>query len=142
MLEILLLRILGKKIAANAKAKGRKGTPYVVLLVLLWFLGEFFGGFAGAIFSGVFSGDGEPNIVYIYGGAVASAIIGAIIAFGIVSALPHLQPVEFLEEDLPITPGAEPTTPVTQIQSRIPPAQDSFGSRYSEFGSEQVNNCV
>jgi hypothetical protein len=92
MLEILILIALGKNIAAKARAKGRSGPPFVILLVVLWIGCELAGAVVAGIVSMVVFGGGEPELLVLYMGALPGAIIGALIAFGIVSALGPARP--------------------------------------------------
>lgn len=87
MLEIFALISLGKNIAAKARVKGRRGGPFVLLLVVLWFGGEIFGAIVAGVVSMVALGDDEPNILILYLGAIPGAIIGAVVAFQIVKAI-------------------------------------------------------
>ena len=86
MLEIMILFAMGKSIAAKARAKGRRGTPYVLLLLGLWFGGEIFGALVVIVATAVTSG-GEPDMFLAYLGALGFAVLGAVIAFTIVGAL-------------------------------------------------------
>jgi hypothetical protein len=90
MLEVILVWIMGKNIAAKAKAKGHAPAGYVVLLVVLWLIGEIGGAIVGfaitAARDGIRQDDGEILLVYV--GAIFGAILGAITSFIIVGALP------------------------------------------------------
>ena len=92
MLEIILLWVLGKKVAAIASNKGRSGTPYVLLLVLLWFCGEVGGVLAGIAVSQILVMNDDSEILVVIVGALIGAITGAVIAFVVVnSAIPAVR---------------------------------------------------
>jgi hypothetical protein len=78
MLEILFLFWFGKKLAAMAQEKGRSGA-WAALGVALWIGGELFGFVLGLLL--------ELDMG-IYLTALGCAIAGAVVAFGIVNALP------------------------------------------------------
>jgi hypothetical protein len=85
MLEIFLVIALSRKIHSMAKEKGHGGALYVVLFVILWFVGEVAGAVIGAIAS-----EGEPGLaVYLF--ALFGAAAGAAISFIIVSSLPSIK---------------------------------------------------
>src|SRR5262249_16737476 len=86
MLEIIVLFRLGRNIAARARDKGRRGTPFVLLLLALWFGGEIVGAVAGVVLSQVLNGRREPSALLIYVVALAFATIGAVIAFKVVNS--------------------------------------------------------
>ena len=98
MLEILALIAMGKSIAAKARAKGRSGTPYVFLLLALWFGGEIFGAIVAAILTEP-DANGEPNMLVMYLGALVCAAIGAVIAFVIVGALQPIREEQDEDDD-------------------------------------------
>lgn len=98
MLEILILISLGRNIAAQARAKGRSGPAYVFLLLGFWFGGEILGAIAAAVISVAVTGEDEPNMLAMYVAALVTAIIGAVIAFKIVGALPPVE-TEFDEAE-------------------------------------------
>lgn len=87
MIEIFALISLGKNIAAKAREKGRSGGPFVLLLVVLWFVGEIFGAIVAGVVAMIALGDDEPNMLILYLGAIPGAIIGAVVAFQIVKAI-------------------------------------------------------
>lgn len=88
MLEILLIFGLSKRIAAIAKDKGRGATGWVLLFILFWVGGELCGGILGGILSFVADNAAEePNLLLVYGCAIAGAAVGAISAFVIVKSL-------------------------------------------------------
>jgi hypothetical protein len=49
MIEIIVLWRLGRRVAERARSRGRRGGLYVLLLLALWFCGEFAAGIS-AIF--------------------------------------------------------------------------------------------
>jgi hypothetical protein len=87
MLEILIVIALYRNISAKAEAKGRSGGGYGCMVVLFWLGGEVLGAIAAAVLSTAKNGGGEPNMLFVYGGALVGAIIGATIAFVIVGSL-------------------------------------------------------
>ena len=97
MLEILCLIALGKKIAANARAKDWNGGVAVVMLVALWFGGEIAGAIAGAIGLVILNPADEPNLLVLIACAIAGAAVGALLAFTIVALLPTPESEEFEE---------------------------------------------
>jgi uncharacterized membrane protein YeaQ/YmgE (transglycosylase-associated protein family) len=87
MLEILVLIGLSKRIMAIAKSKGRSSAGWVVLLIVLWFAGEFTGGVIAAIATY----PQEPLLeAYLF--ALVGAVVGAVVTFAIVKNLPSLRP--------------------------------------------------
>jgi hypothetical protein len=91
MCEIILLWFLGKQLAAKASAKGHAPAPYVIMLVLLWFVGECGGGITGLLATGALdpnkAGNDEINpLAFVF--AIGGAALSAIISFSIVAALP------------------------------------------------------
>jgi hypothetical protein len=92
VIEILILFSLSRNIAAKAREKGRKGAPYVFLLLGFWFGGELLGGIAGVIVTMAATGEQEPNMVVAYVAALVTAIIGAVLAFQIVNSLAPVGP--------------------------------------------------
>jgi hypothetical protein len=77
MLEILLLIALTKRIGAILKEKGRKGGWYQLLLVILWFGGEF----AGLLFGLLLTNGGRSGGLLVYIVGLAGAAAGAGLAF-------------------------------------------------------------
>jgi len=96
MLEIVLLWAMGKKVAAIANAKGRSGTPYVFLLLGLWFGGEIGGAILGIVISIVAHPHEEPSIGLAYVLGLLGAAVGAILTFVIVNSL---APIERYDDD-------------------------------------------
>jgi hypothetical protein len=80
MLEILLLYALGKNIAEKAEDQGKGGVLFVILLVVLWFLGEIVGAAVGMIVTG------DKLYAYLYG--IGGAAVGAILAYTILAVIP------------------------------------------------------
>lgn len=96
MIEIIVLWQLGRRIAERAALRGRRGGRYVLLLVVLWFGGEFTGGISAGIVMGVLGAlqaDYFPFVVYV--SAIAGAAAGAWIAFAVASRDPALPTAEF-----------------------------------------------
>lgn len=83
MLEIILLIKLCSMVSGRAKAKGRMGWPYGLMLFVMWICGEFGGALAGLILFG----EGLP----VYAMAIGGAALAAVIAFVIVGALPPVE---------------------------------------------------
>jgi len=92
MCEILLLVLMGKKIAQMANEKGRSGALFVVMLVLCWFGGEIF----GAIFGAILVGGDEDKMFVAYLCGLVGAGAGAGLTFLTVSLL---TPAHDYEED-------------------------------------------
>jgi hypothetical protein len=97
MCEIILLIVLGKQLGTIVRNKGHKAGWYQVLLVVLWFVGEFLGAFAAAIATGAMARDGEPNMVFVYLSALFGAATGAVIAFAIAKSLTPVHEDEFAD---------------------------------------------
>lgn len=97
MLEILCLIALGKKIAANARAKNWNGGAAVVMLVALWFGGEIAGAIGGAIGLSIVNPADAPNTLVLVACAIAGAAVGTLIAFTVVALLPAPEYEEFEE---------------------------------------------
>lgn len=76
MLELIILTVLSRNIAARARGDGRNPTGAVVLLFTLWFLGS-----AGGL---IFMLAGGSSLLLGYGVSYIGGIIGARLAFGIV----------------------------------------------------------
>lgn len=87
MLEILILIVLCRNIAAKARAKGRSGGGFGCLLVALWFGCEFAGMVAAVVISMAMNGGGEPELGLVVVCGLAGGAVGALIAFGIVGAI-------------------------------------------------------
>lgn len=90
MIEILLIVMFSKKIAAMMTAKGRNPTGYVVLFVGLWFGGEIVGGIAGAVAVILMDPrglDGDSFTCGAYILALIGAAIGGTIGYQIASAV-------------------------------------------------------
>ena len=99
MLEVLLLLALGRKIAAMARARGRSPAPWVILLIVFWVGGEVTGGILAAIVSMQENpNQGDPPLLLVMGVGLATAAVGAVLAFTIVSLLPSVEDEEFDEE--------------------------------------------
>jgi hypothetical protein len=89
MLEIILIVVLSKKIAAMASEKGRAAAGYVVLFILGWLGGEFIGAIFGVILN---KGDMRPT-AYLF--ALIGAAIGAGSVFTLVALLPSLEEEDY-----------------------------------------------
>jgi hypothetical protein len=87
MLEIILVWVASKKIAAMAEYKSyspavRAG--FVIMFIVLWFGGEIM----GAVFGTIMTRGREDNFWKVYFAALAGAGIGAGVGFTIVAILP------------------------------------------------------
>jgi hypothetical protein len=82
MVEIILLWIFCKRIAAISRSRGREPRDDCVVLVGLWILGEFLGIIIGELITGSFT-------VVGYGLALAGAVAGCTIAFRIARQRPY-----------------------------------------------------
>lgn len=100
MLEILILIVLCRNIAAKARAKGRSGGGFGFLLVVLWICGEVGGGIVGLVAATALGGgDDGPEILLILGGMLGGAILGAVIAFAIVGSIAPATPAGRYDDD-------------------------------------------
>lgn len=99
MIEIIVLWQLGRRIADRARARGRGGGLYVLLLLALWFFGEFAGGLSALVVMAAV-GDKEADYfpIVVYVAAIAGAAAGAWITFAIASRGP-IMPVAELDND-------------------------------------------
>src|SRR5690348_9823440 len=88
MLEIVILFVLSRRIAAIARSKGRSAAGWTVLLIGLWILGEVTGAVAVAVAVLLTSADEDPNLSLALLGAIAGAAAGAFTTFAIVKRLP------------------------------------------------------
>jgi hypothetical protein len=90
VLEIILLVVLGKNIAARARAKNRNPTGYVLVLVFGWFILGFGGGMVTGIVGMAVWGNEDAWLGYFLPGyllGVASAIGPAYCLIGMTSPL-------------------------------------------------------
>jgi hypothetical protein len=99
MLEIVVLIVLGQKIARMAKDRGRSAWPWVLLLIGCWYGGAFAAGITAMIVmmmadpqAAAPNPNGPPGDLLIFlGAALAGAVCGAIFAFVVVSLLPDVR---------------------------------------------------
>jgi uncharacterized protein (TIGR03067 family) len=88
VLEVIILITLGRNIADRARSKGKSGVRAVVLLLVLWFVGEAAGLIAGYLLARLLGGAEWSYPLFCYGliycGALIGAIAGARLAFTIV----------------------------------------------------------
>jgi hypothetical protein len=83
MLEILILYGLGKNIAEKAENQGRGGALFVIILIVLWFGGEFTAFFIALMVAH------EPLWAYLW--AWLGAAAGAILAYTFLAVLPLIE---------------------------------------------------
>ncbi len=93
MLEIILIVIISKKIAAQLAEKGRSAAGYIVLFVFLWIGGEIIGAIVGTIIT-VVQNPNAPEagfnfLAYIF--ALLGAALGGTIGYLIASSVPPLE---------------------------------------------------
>jgi hypothetical protein len=99
MLEIVVLIVLGQKIARMARDRGRSAWPWVLLLIGCWYGGAFAAGVTAMIVmmmadpqAAAPNPNGPPGDLLVFiGAALAGAICGAIFAFVVVSLLPDVR---------------------------------------------------
>jgi hypothetical protein len=85
MLEVLLVYLLGKRIAGIVRAKGRSPGGYVAGFVGLWIGGEILGAIIGVLVT-----DGEAGAgAYLF--ALVGAATGAVLGFVIANSASPLQ---------------------------------------------------
>jgi len=105
MLEILALVFVCRAVGRIARDKGRGAIGYQVMAVLLWFGFEVVGAVIAAIASVLATGSEEPDMLVIYGGALAGAVFSLLITFGVVKSLPaKQQPVDADIAPVDVTP--------------------------------------
>jgi hypothetical protein len=90
MLELLFLRWFCTNLAATARGKNRSGA-WGALGALFWFGGEI----SGAIIA---AGNSGADTATIYMLALVGAVVGAVISYVIVKALPEIP----LDRDFPV----------------------------------------
>jgi hypothetical protein len=96
MLEIIILVILGQKIARMARDRDRSAWPWVLLLIFCWYGGAFAAAVVAAVvmaLANLNAAAGNPNgppgdLLVFIGAALGGAICGAIFTFLVVSRLP------------------------------------------------------
>lgn len=121
MLEILGLITMGKRIGVTLREKGHNPRGYQILLVVLWFIGEFLGlRFGGTVTDGLG--------IYLFG--LIGAAIGAGITFLIVNSVSpnnvfyQQQPSPTSNYQAPINPAIyqQQPSPISNYQAPINPA--------------------
>jgi hypothetical protein len=80
MLEILLLYALGKNIAEKAENQGRGGALFVIILIVLWIVGEITGFAIGMV--------ATHETLYAILWAYVGAAGGAVLAYSFLALLP------------------------------------------------------
>jgi hypothetical protein len=83
MLEIFLLYALGKNIAEKAENQGRSGALFVIILIVLWFLGEITAFLIALMVAQ------EPLWAYLW--AWLGAAGGAVLAYIFLAVLPLIE---------------------------------------------------
>lgn len=81
MIEILLLIKLADMVVVSARQQRRKAWPYVVMLVVFWFLGEFLASLLATIILLFLGYKPEQEFLWIYIIALFGAAFGAWMAF-------------------------------------------------------------
>jgi hypothetical protein len=131
MLEIVILIVLGRRIAEIARGKGRSGGPYVILLLAMWFGGEFSGILVGVVIAALMSGAEEANFLAVWALGLVGAIVGAVGAFQIVKRLPERE--EPWPDEEPWSPGdgvrRAPRPAPPEDEDRIRPADEGRFTR-------------
>jgi hypothetical protein len=108
MIEIIVLRQLGRRIAQRARVRGRRGGLYVLLLLAFWFSGEVAGAAAaGAVMVALGAKDEDYFPIAVYAAAIAGAAAGAWIAFAIASRGPVIPIAGFDDDPVPVIEAAE-----------------------------------
>jgi hypothetical protein len=91
MLEIILMVVFCRKIAALVKEKGRSPAGYVVMFILFWIAGEILGVIVGAVVSLIANPHAEPSLMMIWPLGLLGAAFGAGIGYLIASSVPPLE---------------------------------------------------
>jgi hypothetical protein len=99
MLEIIVLVVLGQKIARMARDRGRAAWPWVLLLIGCWYGGAIAAAVLTMIVMAIVdpqaaaaNPNGPPGDLLIFlASALGGAICGAIFAFVVVSLLPDVR---------------------------------------------------
>jgi hypothetical protein len=110
MIEIVLLIGLCRNIGRKVRNRGRSAVGFQLMLVGMWFGGEFIGGVVGTIITTLADGQytGPGLLAYIM--ALAGAGIGAWGAFKIVNSLSNPNDLRAFQVVMPPahTPADEP----------------------------------
>ena len=128
MLEILILWHMCKSMRRVVGPHQRVGR-YQLMLVAMWFAGEFGGGILGAIvgyFLGLGGPDGGP-LVYLF--ALAGAGLSTWGAFKIARAATKPEPELIRTGGFSVIPSPNPAAPGNP---ELPPASDSSGCAESD----------
>jgi hypothetical protein len=107
MLELFLLYMICKKMGESLRAKKRKPFLFQLMLVALWFGGEFTGAVVVTVIHMMTSRDPAP-MGMVYGVAILGGVLGAIAAFTIA----HLTPARKPLPAFPVVPAEEMRKPV------------------------------
>jgi hypothetical protein len=108
MIEIIVLIKLGMKIAERVRAKGHSAAGYVILLILLWFTGEFIGVAVGVIIGATVVGTQEAQALLGIGCGLVGASCGAVLAFMIANRASDVRQEDQYYDRRGSLPGDEP----------------------------------
>jgi hypothetical protein len=122
MLEIILMVVFSKKIAAMVREKGRSPAGYVVMFILFWIAGEFLGAIVGAIVSLIVNPQQEPSLMMIWPLGLLGAALGAGTAYLIASSVsPVHDRYDGYDDDLDDRGRSRPR--------RAPPSEEPYWDR-------------
>jgi hypothetical protein len=110
MLEIILISRFCRKLGEKLRAKGHSAGGYQAMFVVMWFAGEIIGGLVGFFIAMLLveSRRDEPNLLLVYGFAIAGAAFGGFIPFWIAGQLPdHNEHQRLLAEQPYYSPGGD-----------------------------------
>jgi len=138
MLEILLIVVISKKIAALIKKKGRGPAGYIILFILFWFGGEIIGAVVGLAIT--FAQDPRAMnddfnaVAYFF--ALIGAAIGGGLGYAVACSVPSLKKprrddFDDDEEDRDFDPPSDEFPYVYPVDEREleKPADATDGSR-------------
>ena len=96
MVEIILIFVIAKKIAAMMKEKNRAPAGYVVLFVVFWVVGEVLGAIVGVVATIAANPNGvdDPFPLLVFAGAILGAAIGGCIGYAFAASVPALEGVD------------------------------------------------
>jgi hypothetical protein len=102
MLEIILIVVFSKKIAALAQEKGRSPAGYIVMLIGFWIGAEFAAGIFVAIVALILNPNAEPSLCIVWPAGLLGAACGAGLAFLIAYLVPPVEDDRYYHEDFDI----------------------------------------